>query len=154
MRAGATSTGGTAAQPRLPKCPSRLTARLATFREAGAPDDSAAAITFTTEPLAADQVLLGPASLTFRATLDAAEAHFYVELIEVEPNDEEHLVNDGFLAASHRRSHTDPEPVPSARRSSTASRCAPTITGSVPGVASACASVGGAVGVDAAARYR
>ena len=64
-----------------------------------------------TAPLAADQVLVGHASLTFRATLDATDAHFYVELIDVDPAGDETLVNDGFLAASHRRSHTDPEPV-------------------------------------------
>ena len=68
--------------------------------------------TFTTAPLAADQVLLGHPSLTFRATLDATDAHFYVELFDVDPDGDETLVNDGFLAASHRRSHTDPEPVP------------------------------------------
>ena len=50
--------------------------------------------------------------LTFRATLDTSEAHFFVELLDVAPSGDETRVNEGFLAASHRRSHTDPEPVP------------------------------------------
>ena len=81
------------------------------LRQPGTPDRRVDTITFTTAPLAADQVLVGHASLTFRATLDATDAHFYVELIDVDPTGDETLVNDGFLAASHRRSHTDPEPV-------------------------------------------
>jgi uncharacterized protein len=81
------------------------------LRQTGTADERVDAITFTTAPLAADEVLVGHASLTFRATLDATDAHFYVELIDVDPADEETLVNDGFLAASHRRSHTEPEPV-------------------------------------------
>ena len=69
-------------------------------------------MTFTSAPLATDQVLVGHPSLTFRATLDADDAHFYVELLDVGPDDDETWVNDGYLAASHRRSHTDPEPAP------------------------------------------
>jgi uncharacterized protein len=42
--------------------------------------------------------------------LDAADAHFYVELVDVDPAGDETPVNDGFLAASHRRSHSDPGP--------------------------------------------
>ena len=69
-------------------------------------------MTFTSAPLAIDEVLVGHPSLTFRATLDASDAHFYVELLDLGPDGEESCVNDGFLAASHRRSHTDPEPAP------------------------------------------
>ena len=82
-----------------------------TLRQPGAPDERRDTLTFTSRPLVADQVLLGHPSLTFRATLDATDAHFYVELFEVRTNGEEVFVNDGFLAASHRRSHTHPEPV-------------------------------------------
>ena len=57
-------------------------------------------------------MLVGHPSLTFRATLDANDAHFYVELLDVGPDDEETWVNDGYLAASHRRSHAVPEPAP------------------------------------------
>ena len=73
---------------------------------------SATTCTFTTEPLARDEVLLGHPSLTFRAALDAADAHFSVELLDVAADGTETLVNDGFLKASHRASHTDPTPVP------------------------------------------
>jgi len=69
-------------------------------------------LTFTGAPLAVDQVLIGHPTLTFSATLDATDAHFYVELIDVGPDDEETWVNDGYLAASHRHSHTHPAPVP------------------------------------------
>jgi uncharacterized protein len=82
------------------------------FRQPAASDDEVDALTFTSDPLAADLVLVGHPSLTFRATLDAADAHFYVELLEVADAGDETWVNDGFLAASHRRSHTEPEPVP------------------------------------------
>ena len=53
---------------------------------------------------------MGRASVMFRATLDATAAHFYVELLDVGPAVDETLVNDGFLAASDRRSHTHPTP--------------------------------------------
>ena len=82
------------------------------FHQPGAADGPVDAVTFTSAPLATDQVLVGHPSLTFRATLDATDAHFYVELLDVGPDDDETWVNDGFLAASHRRSHTDPEPAP------------------------------------------
>ena len=81
------------------------------FQQGRRPDKPIDTLTFTSAPLASDQVLLGHASLTFRATLDAADAHFYVELCEVDPHGDETWVNDGYLAASHRRSHTEPEPV-------------------------------------------
>jgi predicted acyl esterase len=72
------------------------------------PGESAA---FTTAPLSADHVLVGHAALHLRATLSAADASFYVELIDVNPAGEETLVNDGFLKASHRNSDTMPEAV-------------------------------------------
>ena len=83
-----------------------------TFRQPGDPDGGVDSATFTSAPLTADQTLVGHPSLTFGATLDAPDAHFYVELFDVEADDNERWVNDGFLAASHRRSHVDPTPVP------------------------------------------
>ena len=56
----------------------------AALPQATAPDEPVDTLTFTSAPLASDQVLLGHPSLTFRATLDAADAHFYVELVEVD----------------------------------------------------------------------
>lgn len=72
-----------------------------------------ASATFTSAPLDTDQVLLGHPTLTLEASLDAAEAHFYVELLDVHADGSETFVNDGYLAASHRASHVAPEPVES-----------------------------------------
>jgi len=80
-----------------------------TLRQSGDERDD---VTFTTEPLTRDQVLCGHPSLTFRAALDADDAHFYVELLDVAVDGAETLVNDGYLKASHRASHSDPTPVP------------------------------------------
>jgi uncharacterized protein len=80
-----------------------------TFSE---PTESNAAATFTTSPLDKDRVLLGHASLDVRAQLSAVEATFYVQLFDVDASNTEVFVNDGFLKASHRGSHTTPEPVP------------------------------------------
>ena len=81
------------------------------FRQPDEPSDAVDAVTFTSAPLADDQVLLGRATFTFEAALDAGDAHFYAELFDVAPTGEEILVNDGHLAATHRASHADPEPV-------------------------------------------
>jgi predicted acyl esterase len=56
-------------------------------------------------------VLIGRPVLDLRATLSAADANFYVHLLDVDDKDMETLVNDGYLKASHRTSHTSPEPV-------------------------------------------
>jgi predicted acyl esterase len=80
-----------------------------TFHE---PTEANAGATFSTAPLDVDRVLLGHASLDLRAKLSAADANFYVQLFDVDASDKETFVNDGFLKASHRKSHTTPEPVP------------------------------------------
>ncbi|HKP56399.1 MAG TPA: CocE/NonD family hydrolase C-terminal non-catalytic domain-containing protein [Polyangiales bacterium] len=82
------------------------------FHEPGEPTASGAALTFTTAALAKDAVLLGRAVLEFRAKLSAADANFYVEVIDVDAANKETFVNDGYLKASHRASHEKPEPVP------------------------------------------
>jgi uncharacterized protein len=88
---------------------------LVVFDEPGSADRDA--VTFTSAPLAVDEVLVGHPSLTFSATLDATEAHFHVELISLispidgDPSDGEVRVCEGFLAASHRLSHSQPSPV-------------------------------------------
>jgi hypothetical protein len=83
-----------------------------TFHEPGEPTASGAALTFTSAALDADHVLLGHGSLDLHVKLSAADANFYVELLDLDSADKETLVNDGFLKASHRTSHTNPEPVP------------------------------------------
>jgi predicted acyl esterase len=82
-----------------------------TFKEPAEPKDAGGSATFTTAPLSADHVLVGHPALHLRATLSAADANFYVELIDVNAKGEETLVNDGFLKASHRKSDTTPEAV-------------------------------------------
>ncbi len=81
------------------------------FREPGEASESGASLTFSTEPLDRDRVLLGHARLALRATLSATDANFYVQLLDVDPSNQESVVNDGFLKASFRASKTNPTPV-------------------------------------------
>ncbi len=81
------------------------------FHEPSAATEPGGSLTFSSPPLERDRVLLGHARLTLRATLSAADANFYVELLDVAPGGEERLVNDGFLKASTRDSKTQPTPV-------------------------------------------
>ncbi|MET0340286.1 MAG: CocE/NonD family hydrolase [Polyangiales bacterium] len=82
-----------------------------TFREPGDVTRPGSSLTFTTLPLADDRVLLGRAVLSLRAELSAPDANFYVQLLDVGESGAEAFVNDGFLKASHRTSHTAPSPV-------------------------------------------
>ncbi len=84
----------------------------AIFSEPRDPEDPLGAVVFTSSPLTDDRVLLGWATLDLTVVLSAGEAHFYAELVDVDAEGDEVLVNDGFLAASHRHSHRDPEPAP------------------------------------------
>jgi uncharacterized protein len=82
-----------------------------TFREPAEPTAPGGSATFTTAPLRRDRVIAGHPYLDLRATLTAADANFYVELVDVDPQGTETVVNDGYLKASHRSSHVTPEPV-------------------------------------------
>jgi len=82
-----------------------------TFHEPGDTTESGVSLTFTTPALEADRVLVGPATLDLRVTLSGSDANFYVQLLDVDDKNTEALVNDGFLKASHRSSHTDPTAV-------------------------------------------
>lgn len=86
-----------------------------TFHEPGEADEPDAALTFTSTAVAEDRVLLGHPRLALRATLSGSDANLYVQLLDVNEAGDETLVNDGFLKASHRTSHTDPEAVPVGR---------------------------------------
>jgi predicted acyl esterase len=88
------------------------------FHQPGEATESGASLTFTTAPLTEDHVLLGRAVLELRASLSGTDANFYVQLLDVDDmseneneNKTESFVNDGFLKASHRSSHTSPQPV-------------------------------------------
>jgi predicted acyl esterase len=89
---------------------------VARLQQPAEPDDDGASCTFTSAPLDEASVLIGWPMLTFDATMTAPEAHFYVELVDVAADGTEQVVNDGFLKASHRRSHEAPEPVEPGRR--------------------------------------
>jgi predicted acyl esterase len=91
--------------------PSDAVAGEVSFHEPAEPDQAQGSAAFTTTPLETDRVLLGQPTLQLRATLSAPDANFYVELIDVGVDGREVVVNDGFLKASHRRSHVDPTPV-------------------------------------------
>jgi predicted acyl esterase len=62
--------------------------------------------------LESERVFLGHPKLALRAKLSTPDANFYVQLHDVDDAGKETLVNDGFLKASHRTSHTNPEPAP------------------------------------------
>ena len=81
------------------------------FHEPAEPNQPQGVLLFTTAPLDADRVLMGHAELRLHATLSAPDANFYLELIDLDDKGQETLVNDGFLAASHRDSDTSPQPV-------------------------------------------
>jgi predicted acyl esterase len=82
------------------------------IHEPGEASAAGAALTFTTAALDKDHVLIGHPSLDLlHVKLSAPDASFYVELLDVDSADKETLVNDGFLKASHRTSHTSPTPV-------------------------------------------
>jgi predicted acyl esterase len=81
------------------------------FHQPGEPDEPGASCAFTSAPLDVDRVLVGWPVLTFDAMLTAPDAHFYAELLDVEPDGTGVLVNDGFLLASHRTSHVTPRPI-------------------------------------------
>jgi predicted acyl esterase len=83
-----------------------------TFHEPGDATAAGSSATFSTAPLDVDRVLLGHASLDVRAKLSAPDANFYVQLFDVDASNKETFVNDGFLKASHRKSHATPEAVP------------------------------------------
>jgi predicted acyl esterase len=86
-------------------------AGIVTIEQPRDPDEDGGARSFTSEALEIDRVLVGWPVLEFDAILSGADAHFYVELFDFGPDGNATLVNDGFLKASHRRSHVAPEAV-------------------------------------------
>jgi len=92
--------------------PSATASEALTFHQPAEADVSGGALTFSTAALDVDRVLVGHPVLDFRAKLSATDANFYVTLLDVDAMGTETLVNDGYLKASHRMSHTTPTPVP------------------------------------------
>jgi predicted acyl esterase len=90
----------------------RATKGTVEFAEPAEPTDPGGSVSFTTAAFERDRVLEGHPRLSLRAALSASDANLYVEVIDVAGDGHEIVVNDGFLRASHRSSHIDPEPVP------------------------------------------
>lgn len=70
-----------------------------------------ARLTFTGAPLEHDVVVAGPASLRLRAALSATDTNFVVKLMDVAPDGSVYEISQGYLKATHRRSHRYLTPV-------------------------------------------
>ena len=69
-------------------------------------------LAYETAPLAAPLHWSGWPTLALEATLDKADAHFAVHLLDVEPGGEAAWVARGYLSAVHREGVASPKPVP------------------------------------------
>ncbi|SQE00453.1 Peptidase S15 [Parafrankia sp. Ea1.12] len=90
----------------------RRTSGSATFHQPADPASPAGSATFQTAPLTQATSMLGHPALTLRASLSGPDANLYAELLDIAPDGTSALVNNGFLRASHRTSHTTPTPAP------------------------------------------
>jgi len=73
--------------------------------------DEPFSLTFTGEPLAEAVEAIGNPRMRLRFTCDREAALFAVKLCDTAPDGTAVLVTKGWLNASHRRSHADPEPL-------------------------------------------
>lgn len=73
--------------------------------------DTPYALVYTADALAEDQVVIGRPRAMLRFTCDSESALFAVKLCDVAPDGTVALITKGFLNASHRHSHTTPEPL-------------------------------------------
>jgi predicted acyl esterase len=81
------------------------------FSQPRQPSEPGGSLTFSTAALRSDQVIGGYGKLDLVATLSASDANFHVELLDIAPDGSTTVVNDGYLKASHARSHERPAPV-------------------------------------------
>ena len=73
------------------------------------PDDLRSLV-FTTEPLTGPLVIAGTSEAVLHLAIeDAADANLVVKLCDVAPNGASTLITTGWLRASHRTSHEEPE---------------------------------------------
>ncbi|MCK9899988.1 CocE/NonD family hydrolase [Frankia sp. Cpl3] len=82
-----------------------------TFHQPADPTAPGGSVTFRTAPLTEPRAVFGHPTLRLRASPSGSDANLYVELLDVAADGTTTLVNDGFLRASHRASHTSPTPV-------------------------------------------
>ena len=73
--------------------------------------DEDAGPTYTSQPLEADLHVLGVPEVVLHLEVDAPVATVSVRLCDVAPDGSVALVSAGVLNLTHRRSHTDPEPL-------------------------------------------
>lgn len=66
---------------------------------------------FRSRPVAQDVVVAGSIEATIRASFTAAEGHLAVVVYDERPDGTRTRVTEGWLKASHHRSHSDPLPV-------------------------------------------
>ena len=73
--------------------------------------DEAYSLTYTTPPLEEDMEVTGEPAATLFVSSTADTAYFVVKLCDVAPDGTSKLVTHGGLLATHRVSHSDPEPL-------------------------------------------
>ena len=73
--------------------------------------DEARSLTYTTAPLESDLEVTGFPVAMLYVSSTADVAYFRVKLIDVAPDGSSKLVRYGGLSATHRNSHSDPEPL-------------------------------------------
>ncbi|MCI0508698.1 hypothetical protein C8E00_103551 [Chromohalobacter marismortui] len=74
--------------------------------------DDAHSLTYDTEPLDADTVILGRPTLSLRVSVDQPRANLIVRLCDVSPEGVSQRVSYGVLNLCHRDSHVTPSEVP------------------------------------------
>lgn len=75
------------------------------------PPEAHEQLLFRTRPVARDVVVAGSIEATVRASFTATEGHLAVVVYDEAPDGTRTRVTEGWLKASHRRSHAEPLPV-------------------------------------------
>ena len=73
--------------------------------------DEIKALTFTSEPLTQDTELTGEPKVILYVSSSDETGYFHVKITDVAPDGTSKWITDGGLLASHRSSHTVPEPL-------------------------------------------
>jgi predicted acyl esterase len=73
--------------------------------------DEANSLTFTTEPLAQDTEVTGTPTAILHVSSTADTAYFHVKINDLAPDGTSKWIADGGILATHRNSHSKPEPL-------------------------------------------
>jgi len=68
-------------------------------------------LVFNTRPFTHDTVIAGQIHLRIRAAASAPQANLYAEVFDIAPGGGATFIDDGALAASHRKSNVHPTPI-------------------------------------------